>query len=516
VRTALGMLVDAELTHVERHELRDLMSTAARVRGWLDSFDIDCARRARQLADAGAAEPPESLIGNAGRRSGEEASRISSRADALDEFGQPVPATSPDPASPDSEPADPGADNTGEDAGEAGGVDDADTSAGDGVDSFERALREGRISSGHVDAMAIAARRLDADARAEFRRHLSDLLAAALIESVATFTRRCRALAQRIVAAQSTSDADELDRQRRNSCVKRWVDKITGMHHTHLELDPIRDAQLWSIVNAHLSSNVQNDGNAKTPWMQMQVDAFVAAATGAPVASSGPADAPADANARQDPDSPSRSHTNADDLAHERRVPEIMVLTDYRTLVEGLHELSICETDDGVPLPVSTVRRLCCDAEIIPMMLGTDGVPLDAGRSVRTANRQQRRALRAMYRTCAHPDCTVAFSACKAHHIRWWWRHLGPTDLDNLIPLCERHHHLVHEGGWTLTMTPDRVTTWTRPDGTVALHGLSIDRTPASTPIPARTPAPTSAAGPQLTQDDAAAVEPDRQSRRSG
>ena len=43
-----------------------------------------------------------------------------------------------------------------------------------------------------------------------------------------------------------------------------------------------------------------------------------------------------------------------------------MVLTDYRTLVEGLHELSICETDDGVPLPVSTVRRLCCDAEITP------------------------------------------------------------------------------------------------------------------------------------------------------
>ena len=67
------------------------------------------------------------------------------------------------------------------------------------------------------------------------------------------------------MAAQCTSAADELDRQRRNSSVKRWVDKITGMHHTHLELDPIRDAQLWSIVNAQLSDNVQNDGNAQTP-----------------------------------------------------------------------------------------------------------------------------------------------------------------------------------------------------------------------------------------------------------
>jgi hypothetical protein len=465
VRTALGTLIDAELTHVDRDELRDLMSTAARVRGWLDSFDIGCARRARQLTDAGAAEPPESLFGNAGKRSNQDAAGIGSRADTLDEFGRPDGPTS----DPDDD-TDPATDTAADGAGEA--------------DSFEGALRDGRVSSGHIDAIANATRRLDADARAEFHRHLGDLLIAALVESVAAFTRRCRILAQRIVAAQATSDADELDRQRRNSSVKRWVDKITGMHHTHLELDPIRDAQLWSIVNAHLSSNVQNDGNAKTPWMQMQVDAFVSAATGATVTASGPAGAPGEADAHhQDPDAPSRSRTHADDLAHERRVPEIMVLTDYRTLVEGLHEHGICETDDGAPLPVSTVRRLCCDAEIIPMMLGTDGVPLDAGRSVRTANRQQRRALRAMYRTCAHPDCTVAFSACKAHHIRWWWRHLGPTDLDNLIALCERHHHMVHEGGWTLTMTPDRVTTWTRPDGTVAHHGPSIDRTPAlSTP----------------------------------
>ena len=397
VRSALDTLVTAELTHVERDQLRDLVSTAARVRGWLDSFDVDCARRARQLADAGAAEPPESLFGNAGKRSNQDAAGIGSRADALDEFGGTAgPTTDPDI---DADTPGPGADE---------------------ADSFERALRDGRVSTGHIDALANATRRLDADARTEFHRHLGDLLAAALVEGVASFTRRCRALAQRIVAAHATSDADELDRQRRNSSVKRWVDKITGMHHTHLELDPIRDAQLWSIVNAHLSSNVQNDGNAKTPWMQMQVDAFIAAATGATVTSSGPAVSPDDANAHVDPDSPSRSRTDADDLAHERRVPEIMVLTDYRTLVEGLHERSICETDDGIPLPVSTVRRLCCDAEIIPMMLGSDGVPLDAGRSVRTANRQQRRALRAMYRTCAHPDCTVAFSACKAHHIRWW------------------------------------------------------------------------------------------------
>jgi hypothetical protein len=85
-----------------------------------------------------------------------------------------------------------------------------------------------------------------------------------------------------------------------------------------------------------------------------------------------------------------------------------------------------------------------------------------------------------MYRTCGHPECTVAFSACTAHHVKWWWKHNGPTDIDNLIPLCEQHHHLVHEGGWILTMTPDRVTTWTRPDGTVHWSGPTTDRQPVA------------------------------------
>ncbi len=468
VQSALDALVAVDLAGVERDELRYLMSVAARVHGWLDSFDVGCARRARELADDGVAESPESLFGAAGKRSSEEASRIKVRADALDEFGGPAAASS--------------SDHTGDTGA-------PHASGAGGADSFERALRDGRISTGHIDAIANATRRLDADARAEFHRHLDELLAAALGERVEVFARRCRALAQRIVAAQATSDADELDRQRKNSTVTRWVNKITGMHHTNLELDPIRDAQLWSIVNAHLTSMVQANGNAKTPWMQMQVDAFVAAATGVPMQSGVPSSSPDGGDS--DPDAPSRSPGRGDELAHERRVAEISVLVDHRTLVEGLHERSICETDDGVPLPVSTVRRMCCDAEIIPIMLGTDSVPLDVGRSVRTATRQQRRALRAMYRTCAHPDCTMPFSGCKAHHIRWWWRDLGPTDLQNLVPLCERHHHLVHEGGWTLTMTPDRITTWTRPDGVVAHRGRTTDRTPASSaPPPTRTPGP--------------------------
>ncbi|MFW2335910.1 HNH endonuclease signature motif containing protein, partial [Ilumatobacter sp.] len=67
---------------------------------------------------------------------------------------------------------------------------------------------------------------------------------------------------------------------------------------------------------------------------------------------------------------------------------------------------------------------------------------------------------------CAHPHCEVGFSQCRVHHVEWFTRG-GKTVLANLHPLCETHHHRVHEGGWNLTIDADRSVTWVRPDGTI-------------------------------------------------
>jgi hypothetical protein len=423
VRAVLDRLVDADPATADRAEIAELVSTVARLRGWLDAYEVRCARRTRELVESGRSEPTESMFANRGQRSGREAAKVADRNSVCDQ-----------------------------------------------LDAFEDALSDGRISAGHLDGVAAAIRDLDDATRSEFVAAAPELLDAAVNESVDTFARHCRELSRHLVASRATSDAEELDRQRAQSNVKRWVDKITGMCHTHLELDPIRDAAISGVINAELARLRHEDGNAGTPWSQLEVNAFVAAVTtGVSRRRSARRDA-----GRADP--AGASHGEADDARHSLRVPEITLMMDYATLVDGLHDHSVCETEEGIPIPVSTVRRLCCDAEIIPVVLGADGVPLDMGRSIRTASRSQRRALRAMHRTCGHPDCAVAFSACTSHHVRWWWEHSGPTDIENMIPLCERHHHLVHEGGWTLTMTPDRVTTWTRPDGVVAHRGCSIDR----------------------------------------
>ena len=109
-----------------------------------------------------------------------------------------------------------------------------------------------------------------------------------------------------------------------------------------------------------------------------------------------------------------------------------------------------------------------------------NGVALEHGRARRVATAAQRRALRAMYRTCGHPHCQVGFADCDIHHVVPW-QCGGVTDVANLLPLCSKHHHLVHEGGWHLALHPDRTIELRRPDGTVAFEGSAVDVAPTGT-----------------------------------
>jgi hypothetical protein len=48
----------------------------------------------------------------------------------------------------------------------------------------------------------------------------------------------------------------------------------------------------------------------------------------------------------------------------------------------------------------------------------------------------------------------VIFDHCNVHHIDYW-ENGGATDLNNMVPLCSRHHHAAHEGGWKLQLNPE-------------------------------------------------------------
>jgi hypothetical protein len=310
-------------------------------------------------------------------------------------------------------------------------------------------LSAGSVSAGHVDAIAHATRNLDGPALAEFNSLADDLLRDAERCGVDAFERNCKDLARFVKATQpGASDADEFEAQRKASEVKRWTDKQSGMRMTLLKLDPVRDAAFWAGVTSAHKSIRRQPGNERRAWGEITVDAVVAAVQAGTGAGGG--------------------------MVTSR----LNVLIDATSLTQGLHANSVCELSDATPLPISVVRQMACRAEIIPIVLDGRGVVLDVGVAQRLATPAQRHALRAMYRSCADPDCDTPFDETEAHHVIPF-NQGGATDLANLLPLCKKNgcHTKYHEGGWKLTIDPTtRWITITRPDGITHYHGPSINR----------------------------------------
>jgi len=104
------------------------------------------------------------------------------------------------------------------------------------------------------------------------------------------------------------------------------------------------------------------------------------------------------------------------------------------------------------PVAATTLRKIACDADIIPALLGTHSEILDLGRKTRLFTPTQRTALTARDQGCAFPNCTIPAPWCEAHHITYWSHH-GPTTTNNGVLLCSHHHHLIHKENWTITTT---------------------------------------------------------------
>lgn len=104
-------------------------------------------------------------------------------------------------------------------------------------------------------------------------------------------------------------------------------------------------------------------------------------------------------------------------------------------------------TGDGTELSIASLRRLACDAEIIPAVLGSESEVLDVGRTRRLVTLAIWLALVLRDRHCAFPGCSRPPVMCHAHHIVHWVDG-GKTKLSNLVLLCGQHHRIVHNSPW--------------------------------------------------------------------
>ena len=310
--------------------------------------------------------------------------------------------------------------------------------------AFEQALNAGRVSGEHVDAFDRALRQLEPAARQLLADQAPRLAQVAEVSSVEEFAKTLRREARRL---DSDADAEaRLARQKTQVRMHSWLERDTGMGRWALHWDPETMLRLENAVDAQLEALFHDTTPDGCPTDLLEKQAFL------------------------------RAHALLaiiDGNGIRLGRPEVVVVVDHTQ-----------PNPDGTPhidwdLPVELPHRVLHDLAqraVVHEVVIRNGVivsapgKLDLGRSSRTANRAQRRALHALYPSCAIPGCRVRYSRTRLHHVRFW-HHLGLTDLANLLPVCEHHHQRIHQDGWVMALAFDRTLTITFPDGRVMTTG---------------------------------------------
>ena len=148
-----------------------------------------------------------------------------------------------------------------------------------------------------------------------------------------------------------------------------------------------------------------------------------------------------------------------------------------RTLEDLRRATGHAATDTGEELSPQAVRRMACDADVVPVVLGGASEVLDVGRQMRLASVAIWRALVVRDRHCRFPGCTRPPVMCHGHHVIHWIDG-GATSVDNLVLLCGHHHRLVHAGPWTIRQPEPGRFTFTPPLAVRRARGRCPDRAP--------------------------------------
>ncbi|MFE7228020.1 DUF222 domain-containing protein [Nocardioides sp. NPDC057577] len=116
---------------------------------------------------------------------------------------------------------------------------------------------------------------------------------------------------------------------------------------------------------------------------------------------------------------------------------------------------------DGEKITAAEARRMACNANLVPVVLGTDSEVLDLGRTARLAHPIQHRALRLRDQGCQAEDCDAPAAWTEAHHLKPWSEG-GKTDMANMVLLCPSDHRRIHDAGSEYERLPDGRIRFTR------------------------------------------------------
>jgi hypothetical protein len=133
--------------------------------------------------------------------------------------------------------------------------------------------------------------------------------------------------------------------------------------------------------------------------------------------------------------------------------PHLVITASVETLA-GVPGAPAADLQGFGPIANETAQRLACDATV-SWLLGKAEREQEASHEHRQIPPSVRRALIARDKDCVFNGCHRPAIWCEGHHVKWWTRG-GQTKLENLGLVCGRHHHMVHEEGWTIERVAGR------------------------------------------------------------
>ena len=314
-----------------------------------------------------------------------------------------------------------------------------------------QALSDGAITAEHADALVKAAAATSTEAvNAD-----PSLLAKA--ESLPA-DLAAREVADWAHRRHSEQDREaKFRRQRALRSHRTWID-ADGMFNTRGRFDPVTGASIRAVIDDTANRLYRVDGGRDggdkiRTWDQRNADALAAALGVIPTPVTGPAGR----------DNPQRHLTGpASRGRHGPSLRNQILVIAHTDAITGADPDAPCEIPGTGSIPRSELERLACESELFGILFDGHGLPLWHGRRTRTVTPQQWRTLVARDRGCVL--CGAAPSYCHAHHIVPWTAPAeGPTDIDNLVLVCNRHHHHIHQHHLTLNRHPDGHWTTTEP-----------------------------------------------------
>jgi Domain of unknown function (DUF222)/HNH endonuclease len=286
------------------------------------------------------------------------------------------------------------------------------------------AFEQGRLSYSKVKALTRVAHRHDEDL----------LLAYALDANVARVAEPCQQI--RNVAPESAHHAR---RAWGNRSLTMWRDEKRGLFRFTVEV-PVEEGELivraldCAVAAGDVTLDVDPDAIAEskgTGWRAQQADALVAVM-----------------KSYLDGGHGGEGGSTADRY-------QVVVHADAKSLAGGA---------GCADLPIDTVKRLICDGSLVLVAEDENGNPLDVGRKQRTVSTALRRALYARDRGCTFPGCHRK-RYLDGHHLKHWING-GETTPDNMTLLCDYHHRVLHEGGFSIVKeAPEHTLRFITADG---------------------------------------------------